>query len=62
MKEHVFLAFDYFKKYNINFFDSLYLAVMEEHFIDTIITNDKDFKKIPDINVIRPKANKNNSS
>jgi len=54
VKEHLMMALNYFNKYKINYFDCVFLAVMEEKFIDVIITNDSHFKKVDRINVITP--------
>jgi predicted nucleic acid-binding protein len=51
LKEHLIAALNYFK---INYFDCVFLAIMEEKFIDTIITNDAHFKKIHGIKVVTP--------
>ncbi|MFQ6050065.1 MAG: type II toxin-antitoxin system VapC family toxin [Candidatus Hydrothermarchaeota archaeon] len=53
-KEHLIMAKEYFNQYKINYFDCVYLAVMEEKFIKTIITNDAHFQEVDKINVIKP--------
>ncbi len=53
-KEHIIMAKEYLNQYKLNFFDCIYLAVMEEKFIKTIITNDVHFEEVDKINVIRP--------
>jgi predicted nucleic acid-binding protein len=53
-KEHLIMAEEIFSRYKINFFDCVYIAVMKERFIDTIITNDRHFDNITGINVIKP--------
>ena len=49
-------------EYNVSYWDALIAAVMKENNIQTIITeNEKDFKKIPWLNVFNPfTKNKNN--
>lgn len=43
------------RDFKLAFFDSLLVATMEEYRINTIITeNEKDFKKIPWLNIINP--------
>jgi len=48
-------ATTYVKDYKIHFWDALIVATMVENNISSIYTeNEKDFKKIPGINVINP--------
>ncbi|MEE8167833.1 MAG: type II toxin-antitoxin system VapC family toxin [Candidatus Hydrothermarchaeales archaeon] len=54
VKEHLIAAGEYFREYSINYFDCIYLALMREKFIDSIITNDKHFEKVEGINVVTP--------
>lgn len=43
------------EKYSINYWDALIVAVMQENYINHIVTeNEKDFKKIPGIIVTNP--------
>jgi predicted nucleic acid-binding protein len=47
------------REYKIHFFDSLLATTMKENGINVIITeNEKDFKKIPWLEVINPVKNK----
>lgn len=46
------MANSYFNEHSINYFDCVFLAVMEEKFIDAIITNDAHFEKVVGIKVI----------
>lgn len=55
VKEHLIMANKYFNEHSINYFDCVFLSVMEEKFIDTIITNDAHFEKVGDIKVITPR-------
>ncbi|GBE53928.1 hypothetical protein BMS3Bbin15_00074 [archaeon BMS3Bbin15] len=54
-KEHIIMAQEIFSRHRINFFDCVYLAVMDEKFIDTIITNDSHFEGINGIRVVKPR-------
>ena len=54
-KEHIIMAQEIFPMHRINFFDCVYLAVMAEKFIDTIITNDSHFEGINGIRVTKPR-------
>ncbi|MBI2452537.1 PIN domain-containing protein [Candidatus Pacearchaeota archaeon] len=52
-------AIDVSIKFKLSFWDSLIVAVMEENNIREIITeNEKDFKKIPLLNIFNPFKNK----
>jgi predicted nucleic acid-binding protein len=53
-KENTLDAISIFNENNINFADSVISSVMREHFIDTIITNDKHFEKIKSFQTINP--------
>ncbi|MBI4895805.1 MAG: type II toxin-antitoxin system VapC family toxin [Candidatus Aenigmarchaeota archaeon] len=55
VKEHEIYALNIFQNSNINYFDTIFIAVMKEKFINTIITNDPKFDKIKGIRVIKPK-------
>ncbi len=57
-KENTIDAISIFSKYNINYADAIMVSVMQEKFIDTIITNDKHFDKVKKIEVIKPKEYK----
>lgn len=51
----VLAAQDLMAAHGIHFFDALLAATMQEHGIQTIVTeNEKDFRKIPGLNVINP--------
>ena len=54
VKEHEIDALSFFSSYKANYFDTIFVAVMREKFIDTIITNDSHFEDIKGINVIKP--------
>ncbi len=56
VKEHLLMALNYFNEHSINYFDCVFLAVMEEKFIDVIITNDSHFGKVDGIKVITPRG------
>ncbi len=53
-KENTIGAISIYCKYNINYADAIMVSVMQEKFIDTIITNDKHFDKVKGIDVIKP--------
>ena len=53
-KENTIDAISIYCKYNINYADAIMVSVMKEKFIDTIITNDKHFDKLKEIDVIKP--------
>ena len=61
-KENTIGAISIYCKYNINYTDAIIVSVMQEKFIDTIITNDKHFDKVKGINVIKPNRYKNSKS
>ncbi|MDO8428545.1 MAG: PIN domain-containing protein [Candidatus Diapherotrites archaeon] len=49
------VALELVDKYGIHFFDALLTATMKENGINTILTeNEKDFNKIPWLNVVNP--------
>jgi len=54
VKEHEIDAFSYFSKLKANYFDTIFLSVIKERFIDTIITNDSHFEELKDLKVIKP--------
>ena len=54
VKEHAVEALSVFSVKKANYFDTIFLAVMREKFIDTIITNDSHFDKFEGITVIKP--------
>ncbi len=54
VKEHLIMAASYFDKYSINYSDCVFLAVMEEKFIDVIITNDAHFGGVGGLEVVTP--------
>ena len=54
VKEHEIDALSFFSSYKANYFDTVFVAVMREKFIDTIITNDSHFEDIKGIKVIKP--------
>ena len=53
-KEHAIEATFIFSSSKANFSDTLFVSVMREKFIETIITNDSDFDSIKGIKVIKP--------
>ncbi|MFQ5976132.1 MAG: type II toxin-antitoxin system VapC family toxin [Candidatus Hydrothermarchaeales archaeon] len=55
VKEHLIMALGYFNEHSTNYFDCVFLALMEEKFIDVIITNDRHFENVDGIKVITPK-------
>ena len=54
VKEHEIDALFIFSASKANYFDTIFVAVMKEKFIDTIITNDSHFEGIKGIKVIKP--------
>ena len=54
VKEHLIMATSYFDRYSINYADCVFLSIMEEKFIDVIITNDRHFEKLDEIKVVKP--------
>ena len=54
VKEHEIDALSIFSASKANYFDTVFIAVMKEKFIDTIITNDSHFKGLKGIKVIKP--------
>lgn len=54
VKEHEVDALSIFSTLEANYFDTVFVAVMKEKFIDTIITNDSHFEDIKGIKVIKP--------
>ena len=54
VKEHDIDALSIFSNSKANYFDTVFVAVMKEKFIDTIITNDSHFTGIRGIKVIKP--------
>ncbi len=54
VKEHEIDALSVFSLYEANYFDTVFVAVMKEKFIDTIITNDSHFEDIKGVKVIKP--------
>lgn len=54
VKEHEIDALSVFSASAANYFDTVFLAVMKEKFIDTIITNDSHFDGIKGIRVVKP--------
>jgi predicted nucleic acid-binding protein len=53
-KENSIDAISIYCKYNINYADAIIVSVMQEKFVDTIITNDKHFDKVKGIEAIKP--------
>lgn len=53
-KEHEINALHFFASSKANFIDTIFVAVMKEKFIDTIITNDSHFERVKGIKVIKP--------
>ena len=54
VKEHEVDALSIFALSKANYFDTVFVAVMKEKFIDTIITNDSHFGGIKGIKSIKP--------
>ena len=54
VKEHEVGAISIFSTSKANYSDAVFVAVMKEKFIDTIITNDSHFEDIKGIKVIKP--------
>ncbi|MBI2075983.1 MAG: type II toxin-antitoxin system VapC family toxin [Candidatus Aenigmarchaeota archaeon] len=54
VKEHEVDALSIFSASKANYFDTIFIAVMNEKFIDTIITNDSHFEGLKGIKVIKP--------
>jgi len=54
VKEHEIDALSIFSLYDANYFDTIFVAVMKEKFIDVIITNDSHFEAVKGIKVIKP--------
>lgn len=54
VKEHEIDALSIFSTSRANYFDTVFVAVMKEKFIDTIITNDSHFEDVKGIKVIKP--------
>lgn len=54
VKEHEVDALSIFSLSKATYIDTVFVAVMKEKFIDTIITNDSHFKDIKGIKVIKP--------
>lgn len=54
VKEHEIDALSIFSSSKANYFDTVFIAIMREKFIDTIITNDSHFEEIKGIKVIKP--------
>lgn len=54
VKEHEIDALSIFSTSKANYFDTIFIALMKEKFIDTIITNDSHFEEIKGIKVIKP--------
>ncbi|MEK6887454.1 MAG: type II toxin-antitoxin system VapC family toxin [Candidatus Aenigmatarchaeota archaeon] len=54
VKEHEIDALSIFSSYEANYFDTVFVAVMKEKFIDAIITNDSHFEDIKGIKTIKP--------
>ena len=54
VKEHEVDALSIFSSTKANYFDTVFVAVMKEKFIDTIITNDSHFEGIKGIKVLKP--------
>ena len=53
-KENTIDAISIYCKYNINYADAIMVSVIQEKFINAIITNDKHFDKVKGIEVIKP--------
>ena len=54
VKEHEVDALSIFSTARANYFDAVFIAVMKEKFIDTIITNDSHFEGLKGIKAINP--------
>lgn len=54
VKEHAIDASYIYSTSKANYSDTVFVALMKEKFIDTIITNDSDFENIKGIKVIKP--------
>ena len=54
VKEHEIDALSIFSLSKANYFDTVFVAVMKEKFINTIITNDSHFEEIKGIKSIKP--------
>ena len=54
VKEHEVDALSLFSSSKANYSDIVFVAVMKEKFIDTIITNDSHFERIKGIKIIKP--------
>gem|GEM_PF-6632914 len=54
VKEHEIDALSIFSAFTANYFDTVFVTVMKEKFIDTIITNDSHFEDIKGIKIIKP--------
>ena len=54
VKEHEVDALSIFSISKANYSDVVFIAVMKEKFIDTIVTNDSRFEEIKGIKVIKP--------
>lgn len=54
VKEHEIDALSIFSTSKASYFDTVFVAVMKEKFIDTIITNDSHFEDVKGIKVIKP--------
>ena len=54
VKEHEVDALSLFSSSKANYSDIVFVAVMKEKFIDTIITNDSHFEGVKGIKVIKP--------
>ncbi len=64
-KNNILSAIEISMAYKVSYWDALIASVMKENHVYGIITeNDKDFKKIPWLNVINPfiEKNKNNNT
>jgi predicted nucleic acid-binding protein len=55
ISEHVFThSIDVMRKWGLMSNDALHIACMKENSIDTIVTYDRDFERIPQIKILRP--------
>jgi len=54
VKEHEIDALSIFSSSKANYFDTVFISIMKEKFIDTIITNDSHFEEIKGIKAIKP--------
>lgn len=54
VKEHAIQALHFFSRHKMNYFDAVFLALMKEKFVTTIISNDNHFAGIDGIKAIKP--------